>query len=77
MFASKMYVLCSQKGSLDQVDPDEPYRLGQAVRHLELNHVVITSVNRDDLTDGERAYFRNALRVVKQRNLFAQSRYNS
>ena len=34
------------------VDVDEPRRLGEAVGYLKLEHVVITSVNRDDLADG-------------------------
>ena len=51
-----------KKGRPGQVDPDEPYRLGQAVRHLELNHVVITSVNRDDLTDGGAGIFSECIK---------------
>lgn len=34
------------------LDPMEPVHLGEAVRRMKLNHVVITSVNRDDLPDG-------------------------
>lgn len=34
------------------LDPMEPVHLGEAVRRMNLNHVVITSVNRDDLPDG-------------------------
>ncbi|MEL6814236.1 MAG: lipoyl synthase [Cyanobacteria bacterium J06598_3] len=34
------------------LDPMEPVHLGEAVRRMKLNHVVITSVNRDDLHDG-------------------------
>jgi len=39
------------------LDPSEPERLAEAVRRLKLNHVVITSVNRDDLPDGGAAQF--------------------
>ena len=39
------------------VDVDEPRRLGEAVGHLKLQHVVITSVNRDDLADGGAGIF--------------------
>lgn len=39
------------------VDADEPRRLGAAVGHLKLKHVVITSVNRDDLVDGGASIF--------------------
>ncbi|NEP16365.1 MAG: lipoyl synthase [Leptolyngbya sp. SIO4C1] len=39
------------------LDPTEPLRLAEAVRRLRLNHVVITSVNRDDLPDGGASQF--------------------
>lgn len=39
------------------LDPTEPIRLGEAVRRMGLNHVVITSVNRDDLPDGGASQF--------------------
>lgn len=39
------------------LDPLEPLNLAEAVRRLKLNHVVITSVNRDDLPDGGASQF--------------------
>ncbi|MBF2064514.1 MAG: lipoyl synthase [Calothrix sp. C42_A2020_038] len=39
------------------LDPTEPERLAEAVRRMKLNHVVITSVNRDDLPDGGASQF--------------------
>jgi lipoyl synthase len=39
------------------LDPTEPTRLAEAVRRMNLNHVVITSVNRDDLPDGGASQF--------------------
>lgn len=39
------------------LDPDEPVRVGEAVARLKLDHVVITSVDRDDLNDGGAAHF--------------------
>ncbi|AFZ46786.1 lipoic acid synthetase [Cyanobacterium stanieri PCC 7202] len=39
------------------LDSTEPLRLAQAVERLKLNHVVITSVNRDDLPDGGASQF--------------------
>ena len=39
-------------------DREEPERVGRAVRELGLEHVVITSVNRDDLADGGAAVSR-------------------
>lgn len=38
-------------------DTTEPTRLAEAVRRMKLNHVVITSVNRDDLSDGGASQF--------------------
>lgn len=40
-----------------ELDATEPLRLAQAVERLKLNHVVITSVNRDDLPDGGASQF--------------------
>ena len=39
-------------GRPDQLDPHEPEHVAQAVAALGLNHIVITSVDRDDLPDG-------------------------
>jgi len=47
------------------VDPTEPTRLAQAVRRLGLNHVVITSVNRDDLPDGGASQFGRCIAAVR------------
>lgn len=47
-------------------DPDEPARVAQAVVRLGLNHVVITSVTRDDLSDGGAAHFAATIRQVRQ-----------
>ncbi|MBN3939142.1 MAG: lipoyl synthase [Nostoc sp.] len=46
------------------LDPTEPTRLAQAVRRLNLNHVVITSVNRDDLLDGGASQFMACIDAV-------------
>jgi len=48
------------------LDPTEPVRLAEAVRRLNLNHVVITSVNRDDLTDGGASQFVRCIQEVRQ-----------
>ena len=44
-------------GRVRPLDPDEPRRIAQAVARLELQHVVVTSVDRDDLRDGGAAHF--------------------
>uniref|UniRef100_B8HM47 Lipoyl synthase n=1 Tax=Cyanothece sp. (strain PCC 7425 / ATCC 29141) TaxID=395961 RepID=B8HM47_CYAP4 len=47
------------------LDPTEPDRLAEAVRRLGLNHVVITSVNRDDLADGGAMQFVRCIQQVR------------
>ncbi|MBF0446901.1 MAG: lipoyl synthase [Magnetococcales bacterium] len=46
-----------QTGRPGPVDDQEPIRLLQAVKTMKLSHVVITSVDRDDLVDGGAAHF--------------------
>lgn len=46
--------------------PNEPLRLAEAVRRLGLNHVVITSVNRDDLPDGGASQFVRCIEEVRK-----------
>lgn len=47
------------------LDPTEPTRLAEAVRRLRLNHVVITSVNRDDLPDGGASQFVRCIEAIR------------
>ncbi len=54
--------------SVRELDPTEPERLGEAVARLGLRHVVITSVNRDDLGDGGASQFVACIRQVRQRS---------
>ena len=49
------------------LDASEPRRLAEAVQRLGLKHVVITSVNRDDLVDGGAAQFAACVTAVRQR----------
>ncbi len=48
------------------LDPSEPIRLGEAVRRLQLSHVVITSVNRDDLVDGGANHFVRCIEEIRK-----------
>lgn len=48
------------------LDPSEPLRLAEAVRRLQLNHVVITSVNRDDLPDGGSSQFVRCIEEIRK-----------
>ena len=47
------------------LDPTEPDRLAEAVRRMQLNHVVITSVNRDDLPDGGASQFVRCIESIR------------
>ncbi len=47
------------------LDPSEPQRLAEAVKRLNLNHVVITAVNRDDLLDGGASQFVSCINAVR------------
>jgi lipoic acid synthetase len=47
-------------------DREEPERVGRAVRALGLEHVVVTSVNRDDLVDGGAAVFAATVRAIRR-----------
>ncbi|WP_016951307.1 lipoyl synthase [Anabaena sp. PCC 7108] len=47
------------------LDATEPTRLAEAVRRMRLNHVVITSVNRDDLPDGGASQFVKCITAVR------------
>ena len=47
-------------------DREEPGRVGRAVRELGLQHVVVTSVNRDDLADGGAAVFAATVRAIRR-----------
>ena len=49
------------------VDPEEPRRVAEAVARLGLRHVVMTSVNRDDLPDGGASHFAETARQVRLR----------
>ena len=55
-------------GRPGEVDWGEPTRLAEAVARLELRHVVITSVTRDDLPDGGAAIFAATIRQLKRRD---------
>ncbi len=52
--------------SVRALDPTEPERLGEAVQRLGLSHVVITSVNRDDLDDGGASQFVACIEQVRR-----------
>ncbi len=55
-------------GKPEKLDPFEPYKISSAVQKLNLKHVVITSVDRDDLSDGGSGHFYNVINVTRLKN---------
>jgi lipoyl synthase len=49
------------------LDPEEPRRLAEAVRTMALRHVVVTSVDRDDVPDGGAAHYAAVVREIRLR----------
>jgi lipoyl synthase len=49
----------------DPVDPLEPLRLAQAAAQMQLKHVVVTSVDRDDVPDKGAAHYAATIRAIK------------
>jgi lipoyl synthase len=49
------------------LDPNEPARVAEATAMLSLAHVVVTSVDRDDLADGGAAHFAAVIRAIRAR----------
>ncbi len=56
------------KGRPNSLDPDEPRNVGRAVKKLGLDHIVVTSVNRDDLPDGGSGHFAATVFWIKRLN---------
>jgi lipoic acid synthetase len=53
-------------GRPDLLDPHEPERVGEAVAALGLSHVVVTSVDRDDLDDGGAEHFARTISAIRR-----------
>ncbi len=53
-------------GKVRPLDPDEPRRIAEAVARLGLDHVVVTSVDRDDLRDGGASHFAATADAIKR-----------
>lgn len=51
-----------------EVNENEPYSISESVKILNLRHVVITSVDRDDLPDGGAGHFANVIRQIRADN---------
>jgi len=59
---------CNVKlGMPNELDLDEPRRVAESVETLQLKHVVITSVNRDELKDGGASIFSETVKLIRQK----------
>ena len=60
---------CNVKtGKPTHLDPLEPTKIAQATKELKLKHVVITSVDRDDLEDGGAKHFSKTIQEIRKKN---------
>ncbi|MFM9412774.1 lipoyl synthase [Peptococcus simiae] len=60
---------CQVGGGRPQApDSEEPAQLAETVRDMQLDHVVLTQVTRDDLADGGAAHMARAVRAIRQTN---------
>jgi len=58
---------CNVKTGLpDKLDVFEPYKISEAVKKMNLSHVVITSVDRDDLDDGGAEHFAKTINAIRK-----------
>ncbi len=55
-------------GKPGALDPFEPFNVATAVKTMGLKHVVITSVDRDDLDDGGAQHFADVIKAVREAN---------
>ena len=55
-------------GKPENLDPFEPLKIANAVSKLNLRHVVITSVDRDDLSDGGSNHFKETIEITRKKN---------
>lgn len=54
-----------RNGSPDALDPDEPMKIYEAVKQLQLKYIVITSVTRDDLLDGGANHYAGVIKYLR------------
>ncbi|WP_343189253.1 lipoyl synthase [Buchnera aphidicola (Chaitoregma tattakana)] len=57
------------KGRPNKIDKNEPRKIAKVVKEISLKHVVITSVNRDDLKDGGAKHFYECIKEIKKNNV--------
>ena len=56
-----------KKGGPSKINGDEPRRIAEAIRKMNLRYVVITSVTRDDLADGGASVYAQTIQCIRKR----------
>ena len=51
----------------EQLDKDEPIKVANSIAYMDLKYAVLTSVNRDDLSDGGAGHFSDTIRAIKEK----------
>ncbi len=60
---------CAVKSGIpEKLSSEEPARISEAVKDMELEYVVITSVTRDDLKDGGASFFSDAVHMIRSQS---------
>ncbi len=68
-YCTRHCLFCNvEKGTPLPLEEDEPWRVAQAVAELGLKHAVVTSVTRDDLSDGGASQFGAVIRAIRRLN---------
>lgn len=67
---TSMSILCGKTGLPNELDLNEPERVAESVELMNLKHVVITAVARDDLRDQGSNVYAETVRKVRARNPF-------
>jgi lipoyl synthase len=62
-----LVTVCEEAGMPGALDPHEPEHVAEATFKLGLAHIVITSVDRDDLADGGAEHFAQTIRAIRAR----------
>ena len=50
-----------------KLDEDEPMKVANSIANMDLKYAVLTSVNRDDLSDGGAGHFSDTIRAIKEK----------
>ena len=68
--AQELVLFCDVRNYGKPIDLDifEPIKISNAVKNLNLKHVVITSVDRDDLADGGSEHFYKVVKATREKN---------